>query len=621
MNILGISCYYHDSAAALLQNGKIIAAVEEERFTRKKHDNSFPINAINYCLDFANISIEEIDHICFYEKPLLKFERVLNQHLFSFPKSFKTFTSSMPSWFSEKLRITKIIKKKLKYKGEVFFIKHHTAHAAAAFLPSSFEKAAILTLDGVGEWTTTSYGIGEKNKIQLLKEIHFPHSIGLLYSTITAFLGFKVNNGEFKVMGLSPYGNQTKKNPYLKKLKKIIDIKQDGSFLLDQSYFSYMSKDYMYSKKLLKLLGGKPRKNNEILTKKHKDLAAALQLLTEEIILKILNHIQKETNCKNLVMSGGVALNSVLNGKILNKTSFEKIWIQPAAGDSGNAIGCALYTYNIILSNKRNYQMENVYLGPEFNNSNIQTFLDLNKIKYQKLTDKDLIKKTAKLIFENKIIAWFQGRMEFGPRALGSRSILANPLNPNMKDIINSRVKHRESFRPFAPVVCFDDAKTYFEIDINQKPAEFMLMVSPVKIKNLPAVTHVNNTARMQIIKKEKNEKYYNLIKEFGKLSKTPVLLNTSFNVRGEPIVCTPNDAINCVKNTGIDYLIIGNYLIDKRDLINMKNKSWISELWDFLKERKAWWLTPIIIMLILVALLIIFGQSTPVSPFIYALF
>lgn len=622
MYIIGISCFYHDSAACLLKDGKIIAAAEEERFTRKKHDNSFPINAIRFCLKNENITIKDIDHISFYEKPLLKFERVLYQHIFSFPKSWKAFVNTLPSWFSEKLRIQKIIRKKLDYKGDIIFVNHHMSHAASAFLPSGFEKSAIFTIDGVGEFNTTSYGIGEKNNIKILKKIDFPHSIGLLYSTITTYLGFKANNGEFKVMGLSPYGNLTKKNPYYHKLLKIIDIKEDGSFSLDLSYFDYIAKEKMPSKKLINLLKSPVRKSKDPLLKKHKDIAAALQMITEEIVINMLNHVHKETKCDNLAMSGGVALNSVLNGKILKKTPFKKLWIQPAASDSGNSIGCALYAYNVVLGKNKRHIMDNAYLGPDFSDEEIKIELDKKNIPYEKLSSDKIVRKTAEFLNKKKIIAWFQGRMEYGPRALGNRSILANPINPDMKHIINSKVKHREAFRPFAPVVCLDDSKKYFDIDVNQKPTRFMLMVCDVKSKKIPAVTHVNNTSRVQVIEQEKNSKYYNLIKQFGKLSGVHVLLNTSFNVRGEPIVCSPKDAINCFLNTGIDYLIIGNYLIDKKNCSNMKkNKPFFKELWDFLKERKAWWLTPIIIMLILVALLIIFGQSTPVSPFVYALF
>jgi carbamoyltransferase len=551
MYIIGISCFYHDSAACLLKDGKIVAAAEEERFTRKKHDNSFPINAIKFCLKNQRITIKDIDYVSFYEKPLLKFERVLYQHIYSFPKSWKAFVNTMPSWIAEKLRVQRIIRKKLKYKGDIFFVKHHMSHASSAFLPSPFEKSAIFTVDGVGEWETLSYGIGEKNNIRLLKKIDFPHSMGLLYSTITTYLGFKANNGEFKVMGLSPYGNLSRKNPYYKKLKKVIDIREDGSFSLDISYFDYLSKERMASKKLILLLGERQRKSDEPLTKKHKDIAAALQLITEEVIIKILNHVHKETKCPNLVMSGGVALNSVINGKILEKTPFKNIWIQPAASDSGNSIGCALYAYNCILNNKRDYVIDNLYLGPEYSDIEIKKILDKKKIPYEKIETGKLIKKTASLIHENKIVALFQGRMEYGPRALGNRSILASPLTPEMKDIINSKVKHREAFRPFAPAVCYEDTEKYFDIDLMQKPSRFMLMVCNVKSKKIPGVTHVNNTARIQVVEKKQNIFYYNLIKEFGKLSSVSVLLNTSFNVRGEPIVCSPEDAVKCFLNTG----------------------------------------------------------------------
>jgi len=575
MYILGISCYYHDSSAALLKDGEIVAAVAEERFTRKKHDISFPINAINYCLKNQNITINDIDYIGFYEKPLIKFERVLSQHLETFPYSFKIFLSSMPSWLSEKLKVIKTIKKKLKYKGDVLFIEHHLAHAASSFLVSPFKKAAILTIDGVGEWTTTTYGIGEENCINLIKEIRFPHSLGLLYSAITAYLGFTVNNSEYKVMGLSSYGVMNReKNAYYKKLKKVIDVKDDGSYRLDMNYFAYHYTDRMPSKKLCKLLGGPTRKKESKIIRRHKNIAAALQMLTEEIIIKILNHVYKITKCDNIVLAGGVALNSVSNGKILKNTPFKKIWIQPDPGDGGTSIGVATYIYYAILNHKRNFILENPYIGPEFSKEEIKSFFDKNRIRYAEFKNKkEMIKTVAKLIYENKIIGWFQGRMEWGPRALGSRSILANPCNPKMKDTLNFKVKHRESFRPFAPVVCEDDALKYFECDDPiPEPTNFMLMVYPIKKiwhKKIPSVTHVDGSGRLQIIKRKQNPTYYDLIKEFGKLSDIPILINTSFNVRGEPIVCTPLDAYNCMMKTEMDYLVMDKFLIKRSDNIS----------------------------------------------------
>jgi len=572
MHILGISCYYHDSSVALLRDGVIVAAAQEERFSRKKHDTSFPIRSVKYCLKSQNITIRDVKYIGFYEKPFLKMERVLFQHLEAFPRSLKTFLGSMPSWINEKLRITKTIKKKLKYKGDVLFIEHHLAHASSTFLVSPFTEAAIITTDGVGEWTTTTYGFGKNNNIELLKEIKFPHSIGLLYSTITAYLGFSVNNSEYKVMGLSPYGNMNKKvNSYYEKLKKVIDIKDDGSFRLDMDYFIYHYADRMPSKKLCKLLGGPIRKPESGISQRHKDIAAALQMITEEVLTKIINHVHKVTKYDNLVMAGGVALNSVYNGKILKNSQFKNIWIQPDAGDGGTSMGVASYIYHTILGKKRNYILKNAYLGPSFSAEYIKSFLSNNKIKYSKFKNaKDLIKNTAKLIYNNHVVGWFQLGMEWGPRALGSRSILSNPCSPKMKEILNQKVKHREKFRPFAPVVCEDDALKYFECDVPvPEPTDFMLMVYPIKKqwhKKIPAVTHVDGSGRLQTIRRHQNALYYDLIKEFGRMSGIPILINTSFNIRGEPIACTPYDAYKCMMGTGIDYLIIDKFLVKRKD-------------------------------------------------------
>ncbi len=572
MHILGISCYYHDSSAALLKDGVIVAAAEEERFTRKKHDNSFPINAVNYCLKSQNITIKDISHVGFYEKPFMKFERLLSQHLECFPFSLKTFLSSTPSWFTEKLRVVKTIRKKLKYNGDIMFIDHHLAHAASSFLVSPFKRAAIVTVDGVGEWTTTTYGTGNENNINLMKEIRFPSSIGLLYSTITAYLGFSVNNSEYKVMGLAPYGNMNPgTNEHYHKLRKVIDIKEDGSYRFDMSYFKYHYADRMPSGKLCRLLGGPVRKPESELTQRHKDIAAAAQLITEEIMTKILNFVQKETKLDDIVIAGGVALNSVYNGKILRKTNFKRIWIQPNATDGGTSIGVVSYIYNSILNHKRNYSMTDAYLGPGFSNYEIKKFLDENKIKYVEFrNDKDLADSTAELIFNNNVVGWFQGRMEWGPRALGARSILSNPCNPKMQEILNLKVKHREKFRPFAPVVCEDDALRYFDCDNPiPEPTDYMLMVYPIRKEyhqKIPAVTHVDGSGRLQTIRRSQNPLYYDLIKEFGKLSGIPILINTSFNIRGEPIVCTPYDAYKCMMGTGIDCLMMGRFLIRRED-------------------------------------------------------
>ncbi len=572
MNILGISCYYHDSSASLLRDGKIVAAAQEERFTRKKHDTSFPEKAVEYCLKSQNLTIKDIDYIAFYEKPLLKFERLLYQHLQYFPKSYKIFLSNMPSWFNEKLRIIRTIKKKLKYKKDVLFVEHHMAHAAGSFFPSPFEKSAIITLDGVGEWTTTSYGIGEKNKITLLKDIEFPSSLGLLYSTITAYLGFSVNNSEYKVMGLSPYGDTNRKtNYYYNKLKQVIEIKEDGSYRLDMKYFTYSYKNKMPSKKLCTLLDGKIRHPDEELTKRHKDIAAALQLIFEDALFKIANHVYKETKCENLVIAGGSALNSVANGKILKNSPFKKVWSQPDPGDGGTSMGATLFVYNALLNKKRNYILNDPYLGSRYSDEEIKNFLKENSIKFSEFkNEKEIAKAVSKLIFKDNVIGWFQGGMEWGPRALGSRSILSNPTNPKMQEILNLKVKHREKFRPFAPVVCEDDALKYFDCDTPiPRPTDFMLMVYPIKKewhKKIPSVTHVDGSGRLQSIRRNDNPLYYDLIKEFGKLSKIPILINTSFNIRGEPIVCTPKDAYRCMMGTGIDYLVAGRFLIKRED-------------------------------------------------------
>ncbi len=572
MYVLGISCFYHDASAALLKDGIVVASAEEERFTRKKHDVSFPINAINFCLKSQNITINEVDFVGFYEKPFLKFERLLSQHLEMFPHSFKTFVSSIPAWINEKLRVPKIIKKKLKYQGSIYFIEHHLAHAASSFLVSPFHKAAILTVDGVGEWTTTTYGYGEGSNITLHKEIKFPHSLGLLYSTITAYLGMSVNNSEYKVMGLAPYGVMDKeKNPYYSKLKQIIDVKEDGSYKLDMSYFIFHHADRMPSQKLCNLLGGPVKTSTEPMTQKHKDIASGLQLVFEEIMTKMLNHLYNITKCDNVVLSGGCALNSVYNGKILRNTPFKNIWIQPNASDGGTSIGVASYIYHSILGHKRNYILKDAYLGPKFSNQEIKKFLDENNIKYSEFkNEEEIIKTTAKLIFDNNVIGWFHDGMEWGPRALGARSILSNACNPDMKDILNLKVKHREKFRPFAPVVCDDDALTYFDCDVPiPEPTDFMLMVYPIRKQwqdKIPSVTHVDGSGRLQTIRRHQNPLYYDLIKEFGRLSGIPILINTSFNIRGEPIVCTPYDAYKCMMGTGIDYLVMDKFLIKRED-------------------------------------------------------
>jgi len=549
----------------------VVAAAEEERFTRKKHDTGFPAKAIRFCMDSQGIKMKDVDVVAFYEKPLLKFERVLFQHFENFPKTFKVFLKSMPSWINQKLRIIRAVRK-LGYKRGVVFVRHHMAHAASAFFPSPFKTAAVVTIDGVGEWSTTTYGIGEGNSLKLLKEINFPHSLGLLYSTITAYLGFKVNNSEYKVMGLSAYGDmKPETNVFYSKLRKVIDIRPDGSYGLDMAYFDFDRGDRMPSQKLCDLLGGPLRKSWDDLTQRHKDIAAALQMVYEEATLNLLKYVARETGMKNLVMAGGSALNSLANGKILKKTPFKKIWIQPNASDGGTSLGAALHTWHTVLGRERIYRMTDAYLGPCYSNDFVKAFLDSNGVKYTEFkTPGDLIRTVSRLLFDNEVVGWFQGRMEWGPRALGSRSILANPCNPHAQDVLNLKVKHREKFRPFAPVVCEDDALKYFECDRPvPEPTDFMLMVYPIRKRwhrKIPSVTHVDGSGRLQTVRRHQNPDYYNLIKAFGKLSGIPLLINTSFNIRGEPIVCTPFDAYKCMMGTGIDYLAMGRFLIKRED-------------------------------------------------------
>ncbi|PIN81957.1 hypothetical protein COV11_00430 [Candidatus Woesearchaeota archaeon CG10_big_fil_rev_8_21_14_0_10_30_7] len=563
MYVLGVSCYYHDSSACLLDDGVVVAAAEEERFTRKKHDTSFPVKAIEFCFKKAGITIKDVDHVAFYEKPILKFERLLHQHIEMFPRSFPMFFQAMPNWLSEKLRIPAMFKKKLKYKGPVFYLEHHMSHAASSFLVSPFKKAAILTIDGIGEWDSTTLGYGNENDIKIIKRLKFPHSLGLLYSTITAFLGMSVNNSEYKVMGLAPYGKPT----YLEEFRKLIHVKEDGSYALNMDYFVFHYKQTMPSKKMEQLLG--PIKNkDEPITQRHKDIARSLQEITEEILFKILNHLHDITGCDNLCMAGGVALNSVANGKIKANTPFKEIFINPAASDAGTSMGAAFYVYNTILGNSRKDVFNSPYLGPGYSNNYIEAFLEKNNIiHYRFKNDQELLKKTAELLFKNNVIGWYQGRMEWGPRALGNRSILSNACNPNMQNILNTKVKHRENFRPFAPVITEEDAHDWFEMDKLDEP--YMLFVYPVKEskrKIIPSVTHVDGSGRLQTINKTQNPKYYGLIKEFEKYSGVPILINTSFNIRGEPIVCTPYEAYKCMMGTGIDYLIMGDFLIKRED-------------------------------------------------------
>ena len=605
-SILGISAFYHDSAAALIKDGKIVAAAQEERFSRIKHDQKYPFNAIKYILDEANLKLNEVDHIVFFEKPFLKFERLLETYMAFAPKGFKSFSLSMPIWLREKLFQKKFLFDKLKLHDENFndigkikFSEHHYSHAASAFYPSPFEEAIILTLDGVGEWATTTLAIGKKNKLEIVKEIHFPHSLGLLYSAFTYYTGFKVNSGEYKLMGLAPYGKPKFKNLILDKL---LDLKEDGSFKLNMKYFNYTTGLTMTNSNFSKLFGHAVRDpNKDLLSQFHMDIASSIQAVTEEIVIKITKDISKKYKIKNLCLAGGVALNCVANGKIKKEKVFNKIWIQPAAGDEGGSLGAALAYWHHELDKPRadfEDQMKGSYLGPKFGSDQIEKELKLLKAKYQKYDVKEVVILTAKELANEKTIGWFQGRMEFGPRALGGRSILADPRSAKMQKQLNLKIKFRESFRPFAPSILREDLSEWFELDTD---SPYMLIVSEVKkekqikmskedeklfgidklnIKrsSIPAITHVDYSARIQTVHKETNSRYYDLLKEFKKNTNCPVLVNTSFNVRGEPIVCSVTDAFNCFMGTNLDILVIEDFILfkeqqDKSLLKDYKNK------------------------------------------------
>jgi len=587
MYILGISAFYHDSAACLLKDGEIIAAAQEERFTRIKHDHEFPINAIYFCLNFANIDIDKVEHIAFYDKPFLKFERILETHLAFAPKGITSFIKAIPLWIKKKLWIRELIKDTLKYTGNILFPEHHISHAASAFFPSPFKEAAFITMDGVGEWATTSYGVGEGNKLELQADIKFPHSLGLLYSAFTYYTGFRVNSGEYKVMGLAPYGIPKYKDLIYDNL---IDVKDDGSFKMNMKYFNYSVGLKMTNNKFHNLFGGPPRKPESELTQKEMDLARSVQEVTEEIVLKIAKNVANETKKKNICLAGGVALNCVANGKLLRSELFDNIWIQPAAGDAGGAVGSALAVWHLHLKNYRsvnnNDSMKGCYLGPEFSESFIKEFLDKNDYKYNKINPESLFDKVADLINDGKVIGWFDGRMEFGPRALGGRTIIGDARSSQMQKTMNLKIKYRESFRPFAPSVLAEEISNYFDINTE---SPYMLLVANVrkekqiKMSNeqsgyfgldqlnivrsdIPAVTHVDYSARIQSVNSNINPRYHKLISRFNEKFGTAVIVNTSFNVRGEPIVCTPHDAYRCFMRTEMDYLVLGNYVLDKRD-------------------------------------------------------
>ncbi len=592
--ILGISAFYHDSAAAIIHNGDIIAAAQEERFTRKKHDSGYPKNAINFVLNFAKINLSHVDHIVFYEKPFLKFERLLETYVAFAPKGFASFRKAMPIWLREKLFQKKMILEYLKShdqnfndENRILFSEHHLSHAASAFYPSPFEKAIILTADGVGEWATTTVAIGDKNKIEIKKELHFPHSLGLLYSAFTYYIGFKVNSGEYKVMGLAPYGKPKYTDQILNNL---IDLKDDGTFMLDQNYFNYSTGLTMTNEKFNKLFGHPPRKaETDKITQFHMDIASSIQNVTEKIMLMLAKSLRKEYKIPNLCLAGGVALNCVANGKILEEKIFENIWVQPAAGDAGGSLGAALAYWHLDLNKDRQKinkdNMQGSYLGNHFSEEEIKKTLNKIGAEFSQMSENEIIEKTAKEISKEKIVGWFQGRMEFGPRALGNRSILADPRSNKMQKNLNLKVKYRESFRPFAPSVLYEDLSNWFEINTD---TPYMLFVANVKKEKtqemseddkklfgidllnlkrseIPAVTHVDYSARIQSVYKDTNKKYYELLKKFKEITNCPVLINTSFNIRGEPIVNTPTDAFNCFMGTELDILVIGNFYLEKK--------------------------------------------------------
>ena len=605
--ILGISAFYHDSAATILIDGKIVAAAQEERFTRKKHDASYPFNAIKFVLNFAQIKLSEVDQIIFFEKPFLKFERLLETYVAFAPRGFKSFCMAMPVWLNDKLFQKKNLFDELKRHDDnflddkkIFFSDHHLSHAASAFFPSPFEEAIVLTADGVGEWATTTVAIGKGNNLEIKKEIHFPHSLGLLYSAFTYYTGFKVNSGEYKLMGLAPYGVPI----YEDKIKNnLIDIKEDGSFHLDQSYFNYATGLTMTNNKFTNLFGQKVRDpKNEKLTQFHMDIAASIQKVTEDIMIKVTKSLKEEFNIPNLCLAGGVALNCVANGKILKEKIFENIWIQPAAGDAGGSLGAALALWHIEQNNPRkinqNDSMQGSYLGPEYSQKEIEEQLEKAGAKYEVFKDQELIDKAATDLSKEEAIGWFQGRMEFGPRALGGRSILGDPRSEHMQKNLNLKVKYRESFRPFAPSILKEDLSKWFDIKVD---SPYMLIVSNInkdktiemtenqkklfgidklniKRSEIPAVTHVDYSARIQTVHRETNEKYFQLIQKFKEKTNCPIVVNTSFNVRGEPIVNTPRDAFNCFMGTGLDKLVIGNCYLEKNKQNPLLKKDYTKE-------------------------------------------
>lgn len=595
MRILGFSAYYHDAAACILVNGELVAAAQEERFTRKKHDSQFPLNAIRYCLKEAQLQVHDIDYVVFYDKPFLKFERIFETYLAFAPRGLKSFAASLPVWVKDKLfqksgilsTLNQELGESVDWEKKLLFSEHHLSHAASAFFPSPFQEAAILTMDGVGEWTSTSLAIGKGNDLEIHREIKFPHSLGLLYSAITYYTGFKVNSGEYKIMGLAPYG----KPVYADLIKRhLIDIKEDGSFHLDMQYFDYCTGLKMTNSKFDELFGGPPRPAESTITQREMDLAASVQAVTEDVVIKLARSIRQETGQKNLCLAGGVALNCVANGKLLSQGVFDQIWIQPAAGDAGGAIGAAYGVHHLKLNNSRKTivgdAMKGSYLGPCYTQSEIEESLRKVGAHFTSVSEDELIEQTAQALAEGKAVGWHQGRMEFGPRALGGRSILADPRSPAVQKQLNLKVKYRESFRPFAPSVLREDLQEWFDLDVD---SPYMLLVAEVKRdrqlpvseaskdlfgiellnvprSTIPAVTHVDNSARVQTVHRETNPRYHALIMRFKEKTGCPVLVNTSFNVRGEPIVCTPQDAFRCLMGTEIEWLAIGNCIVKKEE-------------------------------------------------------
>lgn len=608
MNILGISAYYHDSAAALVRDGTIVGAAQEERFSRKKQDSGFPLNAINYCLEAAEAKLEDMDYIVFYDKPLIKFERLLETYLSYAPQGFRSFLAAMPIWLKEKLFLKDLLKKELAANANcsvkdlppLLFSQHHQSHASSAYFPSPYNKAAVLCMDGVGEWATTSAWLGENNSITPLWEITFPHSLGLLYSAFTYFVGFKVNSGEYKLMGLAPYGQPIYKDLILEKL---LSLKDDGSFRMDMRYFNYANGLTMTNRRFDELFGGKPRRPESPVTQREMDIASSIQAVTEEVVLKLASSVHKDTGANYLCLAGGVALNCVANGRLLREGPFEDIWIQPAAGDAGGALGAALSIWYEYLENPRSQgphdAMAGSYLGPKYSDQEIAKYLDSVNASYEKLDDRELLPKVAGLLSDENVVGWFQGRMEYGPRALGGRSIIGDPRSPAMQSVMNLKIKYRESFRPFAPSILAERASEYFELD---RKSPYMLIVAPVcesrrtpmtedqqrlfgidKLNvprsEVPAITHVDYSARVQTVEPTTNPRFHALIENFEQHSGCPMVVNTSFNVRGEPIVCKPEDAYRCFMRTEMDYLVIEGFLLSKADQPTWeKDDSWQQE-------------------------------------------